>query len=920
MLTRIKLQYLLFFTFTLISSVPVLILGVWVQHSALDKEVAAVKEKHLLLAQNLTGDLSRYVVDIESSFRLIANNMANHNTIPGLAEHIRSLNFRYITIMKENGDFMQGLSALPELVQTMSADSITVLAPLLEKAHAKPSTVFYSDLMRDFDDKTVFYLIKAISHDRFVLGSLSTKYIREVQQKIAFGKLGHAAIVDNTGRAIAHPKPSWVASMKDMSRLDPVAHMLRGETGVSQFYSPALEADMIAGFTFVPKVGWGVMVPQPYSELQERANDVKFAAVMITLLGIGIAGLISWVLAGMLARPIQAVVQSTKNTGTDNRPQRVSTKYHFIPLEFGELLGSFNRMVEAIRHNSTIMEETSNRLAEAQRIAHVGNWVWDIDEDTLWCSDEFYRICEIRKKNFNKNYAALEQLFHPDEQDMINFEIQQTLRRGGRFNLEHRLLLQDEKECYVRHEGELHVDPLTQKRRVIGIMHDITDRRRYESELLHRTNYDDITRLPNRTLFLDRINQEIRTSIRNQLKFAVISIDLDDFKTVNETYGHKIGDKLLQESAVRLSQCVRESDTVSRLGGDEFCILVRDIQDEKDCSIIAEKIITTFAPSFVIDGYESFIGASIGIALFPSDNDDANTLIRNADIALFRTKESGGNNYCFFKKEMDRAVADKMSLSNDLRKAVEQNKFLLYFQPIINPETGNITSAEALLRWIHPVRGFIPPDEFIGLAEQTGIIGPLGEWVISTACHTAAQWVKHDDNPPKVSVNLSVKQLKLGLNKDTIADILQSSGLPPQQLIFEITESLVMSDTEATIKWINSIKALGVTFSIDDFGTGYSSLSYLKKLPVDYLKIDRSFIKDMVTNIDDASLVNTIIAIAKILNLKIVAEGVEDQQQLTYLRNAKCDFIQGYFYSKPLPENDFISYLQNHNTQHKKMA
>ncbi|VAW92165.1 diguanylate cyclase/phosphodiesterase (GGDEF & EAL domains) with PAS/PAC sensor(s) [hydrothermal vent metagenome] len=911
MLNHIKLRYILFITFTLISCVPVILMGLWVQQSALNKELEAVNEKHLLVARNLTGDLTRYVIDVESSFRLIAKNLSHNHKIEGVREHIKTLNLRYISIINFDGIIKFNVSNAAKKLKKIDYNIMTKIEPLLVKALTETETVFYSNMMLDENKKATFYLIKAIDKSHFAIASLSTKHIIDAQKKVIFGKRGHAAIVDKTGRAIAHPIKEWVQSMKDMSFLPPVKKMMQGKTGVSRFYTPAMKADMVAGYTYVPIVGWGVMIPQPFEELEARASDVKIVIIWITLLGITIAGIIGWILAGVLSRPLQAVVESSRIKSNSHNLSKATTQHCCLPFEYNELLASYNHMVDVIKDKTSIMEDTSNRLSEAQRIAHVGNWEWNIEEDKVWCSDEFYRICGIQAQDFNHNFDSLLNLIHPDDRQMAASILNKVQRRGGRFNLNHKIILDNDGECYVHHEGELHVGETDNKRRIIGIIHDISDRKRYEAELQQQANYDNLTKLPNRTLLIDRLKQETLSSMRNEQTMGLLSIDLDNFKLVNDTYGHIVGDKLLQQAAVRLKSCIRESDTLARLGGDEFCIILCDIQNEEDCSVIANKIISSFNNAFTIDNHESFIGASVGITLYPNDSTDANTLIRNADIALYRVKESEKNNYCFFKEEMDTEVTHRMSLSNDLHKAVEQKEFTLYYQPIIDLQTGKISSAEALIRWIHPQRGFVPPDEFIPLAEHTGIIGPLGEWVMQTACENATTWTDIVSVPPRISVNLSVRQLKLGLSKERVKSIIKASKLPEDQLILEITESLVMHDTDEAIAWMKSIRDIGVSFSIDDFGTGYSSLSYLKKLPINVLKIDRSFINDMMNNVEDASLVNTIISIAKNLNLKIVAEGVEDEQQLNHLNALQCDYIQGYYYSKPLPENEFLEFLSN---------
>lgn len=920
MAPRIRLHTILFLSFTLISSVPVLMLDGWVQQSALNKEIAAVKEKHLLVAHNLTGDLSSYAISVKSAFRLVSQNLALDKNIDGSRELLQTLNFYHISVIDADGNVKRTVSPASFSGEAdITPDRLKTLQPFIKEATAQPESIFFSDLVRGVDNEPTLYLLQALPKNQFAIGALSTQHFIEAQRKVTFGRRGHAAIVDRTGHAIAHPLEEWRKSMKDMSSIPPVTLMMQGKTGVSKFFTPAMQADMVAGYTTVPNVGWGVMIPQPFEELEERAKDVKYVALTIALLGIGVAGFISWYLAGILARPIQAVVDSARRVPQGNPISHVSTSQRFLPPELRELMGSFNQMVDEIQEKNTIMEETTTRLEEAQRIAHVGNWELDVDNDILWCSDEFYRICNITPSEFQNNYQSLMKLVHPEERRLFEKSIKYALEKGARFNIEHRILLPSGQECYVHHEGTVTNPNDSSTQRLVGIIHDITERKQYEDQLIKQANFDPLTDLPNRNLLLDRLNQTLFAAKRNNQMVGLLHINLDHFKDVNDTYGHISGDNLLIQVAERLQLCLRKSDSLARLGGDEFTVILNNLTHEDDASVVASKIISNMEKPFLVDGYEVFIGASIGITIYPNDTesvDDDNTpmsMLRHADIALSRAKDSGRNTFCYFTTSMDQEVTNRMALANDMRRAVEQNDFTVYYQPIVDLSSGHIASAEALVRWFHPTRGAVSPAHFIPLAEETGLIDPLGKSVLDKACKVAASWQDFTEMPPRVSVNLSVRQLKLGLTKETIIKILNESGLSPSRLTFEITESMIMTDTEESIKWMNSIKGLGIEFSVDDFGTGYSSLSYLKRLPVDILKIDRSFIKDVMTNPEDASLIETIIAIGRSQRLKVVAEGVEEKNQLNFLHQMQCDSVQGYYYSKPLPANEFAELLKSWN-------
>lgn|GEM_PF-1875077 len=908
---KIRLHHLTFIAFTVISSVPVFFLAAWVQQSAMNKEVKAVAEKHLLVANNVTRALSRYIQDVESGFRLVVSNLLHKEDVNGLPKLLENLNFLHVCLINPNGqvlDVISGSSNKPP--QQIPLSVLSKLTEYIEQSKQTPNQVVFSQLVRDDKNIPRIFVVQTLSEQQIVLGILTTSYIQKVQKSIAFGVRGHAAIVDGQGKVMAHPSQAWQDDMKDISQIGPVKLMMQGNTGVTQFYSPPMQADMIAGYTSVPQTGWGVMVPQPMEELSKRAQDVRFIALTITILGISIAGIISWFLAGFMTRPIQAVVNSALITPKDNQLRTVNYSQRFLPQEFQELITAFNHMINDIHVSNTAIEETASRLEEAQRIANLGNWEWDIESDKLWCSEEFYRICHIPATQFNGHYTSLLELIHPDDQELFKSSIEKLRLKNEHFSIDHRIVLANHKERFVHHEAKS-ICRENEQIHIVGIIHDITERKQHENQLFHQANFDQLTSLPNRTLFFDRLSQSLINSARENHNIALLFIDLDNFKDVNDSYGHIVGDRLLQQAAERLVKCVRKGDTVARLGGDEFTIILNNISQGEDAAIIANKAISKLVEPFQIENYEAFISASIGITISPIDANTSVALLRNADIALYRAKAAGRNTFCFYTTAMDEEVINRTRLGNELRKAVEQNELSLYFQPIIDLQTGKITSAEALLRWIHPTRGFIPPDVFIPIAEETGIIAPLGKWVLQNACKEANTWQEKISNAPSVSVNLSVQQLKLGLSSKDIKNILKQTKLCPKNLTLEITESMFMDDVNETIRWMKQINNLGVDFSVDDFGTGYSSLSYLKRLPVKILKIDRTFVIDSTKKTDDAMLVRSIIAIGKSLNLQVVAEGVEEENQVKYLKRLRCDYVQGYYYSKPLPKNDFFILLQN---------
>lgn len=444
----------------------------------------------------------------------------------------------------------------------------------------------------------------------------------------------------------------------------------------------------------------------------------------------------------------------------------------------------------------------------------------------------------------------------------------------------------------------------------VAVFSDITQRKQDEEQIRYQANYDALTNLPNRSLLQDRLTQAIASAIREEWRLALLFVDLDQFKVVNDTFGHVVGDELLQQVAERLKECVRGADTVARFGGDEFVILLQDVMKADDAAAVANKVIETLSRSFSLSDRDIFIGASIGITLFPDDADNSDTLFQNADMAMYRAKETGRNRYQFFTSSMQQHVRMRQDMEHDLRQALDRGEFELHYQPVVEAATGVPVSVEALLRWRHPQQGLISPDVFIPLAEDTGMIDPIGKWVLHTACAQATAWRKDGVPPLGMAVNISSRQLELGLSDKDLESVLNDTGFPGELLTLEITESLLMEDTEEAIAWLRDFKPLGVAVSIDDFGTGYSSLSYLKRFPVDVIKIDRSFVRGLPDDKDDASLVWAIVAMAKSLGLTLVAEGVEGSEQVNFLNQADCDFLQGFHFAKPMPADEFVRWME----------
>jgi len=445
------------------------------------------------------------------------------------------------------------------------------------------------------------------------------------------------------------------------------------------------------------------------------------------------------------------------------------------------------------------------------------------------------------------------------------------------------------------------------------------ERKKIERGFCYMAQYDALTGLANRALFMERLDRSIIRANRNNSQVAIMFIDLDHFKRINDTLGHCAGDALLREVSTRIKQCTREDDTVSRVGGDEFTIILENVKHMNDAVIVANKIIKCISNPILVNDVELYVTPSIGITMYPSDADNIEQLLKHADTAMYRAKEEGRDGFQFYTDGMNQETEERMELEARLRQALHHNEFQLYYQPKIDIQTGEMLGAEALIRWNQRELGMILPDKFIPLAEETGLIISIGEWVVREACRQMQEWLSAGLEPIRVAINLSPRQFNQQDLTDMILDTSMEYSIVPRNIELEITESLLMNDTETSIKILSKLKDWGMHVSIDDFGTGYCSLGYLKSFPIETLKIDRSFVKDITTDPDDAAICSAIIALGHKLRLNVTAEGIETVEQLEFLKQQGCDEAQGYYFSKPLAAADFTNYVVKSKLDKLKM-
>jgi len=675
-----------------------------------------------------------------------------------------------------------------------------------------------------------------------------------------------------------------------------------------------------------------------------------FVAVALLTITVGL------VLPGMVAHAAEEVARSANRLATGaladfSRNLQALGKgdldasyiHQAVPLlkvrsqdEMGRMVQSFNRMQEEVAHaadglegareglrrNRDELTETNLQLQrrmeelresrERFELAVLGSrdgiWDWDLASDHLYLSPRFKNMLGLEDEEMENCLEDWKKRLHPEDKAQALAEMDLYLADGaGDFESEFRMLRKDGSHCWILSRAVALRDGSSRPYRMVGSHTDITERKRSEQLLEHQAHHDALTNLPNRTLLRERLAQAIRVADRDGGKVALLLMDLDRFKEINDTFGHPYGDLLLQQLKPRLQGAVTGNDTVARLGGDEFACVLLDT-DEAGAKATAQRILCSLETPFALEEYRLNVDVSIGIALYPDHGTEINSLLRRADVAMYVAKQSG-NRYAVYDPDEDTYTTKRLSLISDLRSAIDNDEFLLHFQPKVNLRTHQVGAIEALVRWQHPKHGFLPPGEFIPLAEQTGLIGPLSLWVLNAALRQVSEMHRLGFDL-RVAVNLSARNVQDLDLPQVIAQLLCEYDVGADSLILEITESAVMENTEDAIANLKELRRMGVRLSIDDFGTGYSSLTYLKRMPVHQVKIDRSFVMDMAANSDDAKIVRSIVDLGHNLGLEVVAEGVENQATLDLLAASGCDLAQGYFISRPLIAEALITWLQ----------
>ncbi len=559
------------------------------------------------------------------------------------------------------------------------------------------------------------------------------------------------------------------------------------------------------------------------------------------------------------------------------------------------------------------LAQSEQRLGQAQRTARLGNWEWEVGSAAAAWSDEMFRIMDVDRDAKPPTVRTFLRAVPAGERSRVRAELASLIRgANSTMGIEHHVLCTDSERRVVHHQMAAERDSSGRVLRLFGTVQDVTERRLAEEKIRRLALFDGLTGLANRQSFNEHLDNAVARSKRHGTGLATLFIDLDRFKRINDTLGHAVGDAVLRHAATRLQAAVRETDAVApgtpdpstlvaRLGGDEFIVLLRDVLAPRDAMAVAQRLLHVLAAPFLIDGHELVVSASIGIAMHPSDGDSREALVKAADAAMYAAKKLGRNNFQFFTPEMNSIALERLALESELRHAIQERQFVLHYQPKVQFATGRICGVEALVRWQHPARGLVPPAEFIGLAEELGLIVAVGDWVLEESCRQAAQWKRAGLGEVSIAINLASPSFRKPRLVEELGEMLTRYGLKSFQLQIEATETMLMESAGATLATLEALHALGVKLSIDDFGTGYSSLSYLRRFPVDQLKIDRSFVCEMTNNADDAAIVGAIISLGRSMKREIVAEGVETLEQAHLLHQLGCEVMQGFYFSRPVP-------------------
>jgi len=708
-----------------------------------------------------------------------------------------------------------------------------------------------------------------------------------------YPELLFAMILDSESRVLAHSVPSRLGLFLNDMPTSFQAKVLTRSPELVDAVNPIVLADH--------PIGW-VRIGLGQEGTAEQLATITRDGILYAIIAIVIGSILAYYMGTQLTKKLR-LIESCAND-VEQGITNVRTPVKGID-EVSHVAHAFNQMLDSIEVTQQKLADVNERISIAADSAGIGIWDYNINTQHLVWDNWMHVIYDTSIENFEGKFDDWAKTVHPDDIDKATQQLENFIQGKGAFDTEFRIIKTDGKIHWIKANASLINDNQNKPVRIIGINRDITDSKEKEQIIRQQANYDPLTLLPNRKLFLELLQQQIKLTDRNHQQLWLIYLDLDGFKEVNDTLGHHVGDSLLIKVAKRLKSALREADTVARLGGDEFVIILSTIPHANYVDNVASKLIQEIGQSYPLADNDIYITTSMGIAHYPTDAENSGDLLKYADQAMYQAKNEGKGRFCYFTPELQYASRVRIQISSALRTAIQSDELQLFYQPIVDLSNNEVLKAEALIRWLHPEKGLISPIEFIPIAEETGVICDIGDWVFENAFRQLSSWRKIHKSF-QLSINMSPNQLKVNNGKyDKWLDKISLNHITGDNIVIEITEGLLLKSNDIVTKRLLQYRDAGVQVAVDDFGTGYSSLAYLKEFDIDYLKIDQSFIRNLKLNSSEYSLSEAIIVMAHKLGLKVIAEGIETEEQKQLLIEMGCDYGQGYLFSKPIPSTTF---------------
>jgi diguanylate cyclase (GGDEF)-like protein/PAS domain S-box-containing protein len=944
LLRRVEIRYRLITAFILLSLLPILISG----YISYVESTAAIKQKAEIFSKEVVKQVSRNIslrieqIETESGLLVLSDRVqdaliraANGNEKERsdarldmtrlLLEHYGSVDFINQKYLLDKSNRIMDTQAFAQLTRGVLG--------LVEQAPNHSGRPYWGSYDNGVGQQNLG-MVRAIigKSDNRQIGNLvlviRPEHFSSIFNDVALGSGTEIYVLDASNNRLiirADGAPMTRDGIAEPGLIEKIASAgPNGGPGVFVAFDGKSGGRYLAAYTRIPGTTWFVVSTIPEKKLTAEAQSVRNQIILVGVAGFLLSIFLAYFISHSISAPLKALVREMHATGSDVGAEiDAQPDAHTdtgVKDELGRLAQRFERMRAAIRQkmqkineiNASLEQTVIERTAELVTKEQQSRTLIENSPDTITRYDRQLRRTYANPAFCTSAGRSLDEVLGkrpsevPGGANALIYErkISETIASGTSGQFELRWLSKDgQEQCsHIRLTPE--IERSGEVSSVLAVGRDLSDRMVFEATIWKQANFDALTHLPNRQMFHDRLDHEARMSHRSGRPMGLMLIDLDRFKEVNDSLGHDTGDILLIEAARRITSCVRESDTVARLGGDEFTVILSELDNTESIEQIAKTIIDTLAEPFRLGPDDAFISASIGVTLYPQDTRELDVLFKNADQAMYAAKSAGRNRFSYFTPDLQVAAEKRLRLTNDLRAALQAEQFRIYYQPIADLATGEIYKAEALIRWLHPERGMISPLDFIALAEDTGLIVPIGDWVFKQAVHQTRQWRQRFHPSFQISVNMSPAQIR----QDNLvciqwSEYLLQEGMPGMSVAIEITEGLLL-DAELNGKLL-TFRDAGIRISIDDFGTGYSSLAYLKRFDIDYLKIDRSFVQNLGFDPDNQALCEAMVMLAHKLGLKVIAEGVETTDQRDFLAAVGCDFAQGFLYSEPVPADQF---------------